>query len=48
MYNKKFVWYNIQNTIDRPYRKNGLSVVDPSKNKGKHYAEYQADKAGKS
>ena len=44
----KRTYYNIRNTSDRLCRENGLSVVEPSKNKGKHYAEYQADKAGKS
>ncbi len=41
-------YYNIRNTSDRLCRENGLSVVEPSENKSKHYAEYQADKAGKS
>lgn len=44
----KRTYYNIRNTSDRLCRENGLSVVAPSENKGKHYAEYQADKAGKS
>ena len=44
----KRTYYNIRNTSDRLCRENGLSVVEPSENKGKHYAEYQADKAGKS
>jgi len=44
----KRTYYNIRNTSDRICRENGLSVVEPSTNKGKHYAEYQADKAGKS
>ena len=44
----KRTYYNIRNTSDRLCRENGLSVVEPSANKGKHYAEYQADKAGKS
>ena len=44
----KRTYYNIRNTSDRLCRENGLSVVVPSENKGKHYAEYQADKAGKS
>ena len=44
----KPTYYNIRNTSDRLCRENGLSVVEPSENKGKHYAEYQADKAGKS
>ena len=44
----KRTYYNIRNTSDRLCRENGLSVVAPSANKGKHYAEYQADKAGKS
>ena len=44
----KRTYYNIRNTSDRLCRENGLSVVEPSQNKGKHYAEYQADKAGKS
>ncbi len=41
-------YYNIRNTSDRLCKENGLSVVEPSENKGKHYAEYQAEKAGKS
>lgn len=44
----KRTYYNIRNTSDRLCRENGLSVVEPSEKKGKHYAEYQADKAGKS
>ena len=44
----KRTYYNIRNTSDRLCRENGLTVVVPSENKGKHYAEYQADKAGKS
>ena len=44
----KRTYYNIRNTSDRLCRENGLSVVALSENKGKHYAEYQADKAGKS
>ena len=44
----KRTYYNIRNTSDRLCRENGLSVVEPSENKGKHYAEYQANKAGKS
>ena len=44
----KRTYYNIRNTSDRLCRENGLSVVNPSENKGKHYAEYQADRAGKS
>ena len=44
----KRTYYNIRNASDRLCRKNGLSVVVPSENKGKHYAEYQANKAGKS
>ena len=44
----KRTYYNIRNTSDRLCRENGLTVVEPSENKGKHYAEYQADKAGKS
>ena len=44
----KRTYYNIRNTSDRLCRDNGLSVVEPSENKGKHYAEYQADKVGKS
>ena len=44
----KRTYYNIRNTSDRLCRENGLSVVEPSENKGKHYAEYQADKVGKS
>ena len=44
----KRTYYNIRNTSDRLCRENGLSVVEQSENKGKHYAEYQADKAGKS
>ena len=49
----KRTYFNIRNTSDRLCRENGLSVVEPSANKGKHYAEYiaingEADKAGKS
>ncbi|MEA5058984.1 MAG: relaxase/mobilization nuclease domain-containing protein [Candidatus Pelethousia sp.] len=38
----------IRRTSDRLCRENGLSVVKPGRNKGKSYAEYQADKAGTS
>jgi hypothetical protein len=38
----------IRRTSDRLCRESGLSVVKPGRNKGKSYAEYQADKAGTS
>lgn len=45
----KRTYYNIRNTSDRLCRENGLSVVVPGKdNKGKSYAEYQAEKTGTS
>lgn len=45
----KRTFYNIRNTSDRLCRENGLSVVVPGKgNKGKSYAEYQAEKTGTS
>ena len=45
--NKKS-YYGIRNVSDRLCRENGLSVVVPGKNKGKSYAEYQAEKTGTS
>lgn len=42
-------YYGIRNMSDRLCRENGLSVVVPKKgNKGKSYAEYQAEKTGTS
>ena len=42
-------YYGIRNMSDRLCRENGLSVVIPKKgNKGKSYAEYQAEKTGTS
>jgi len=42
-------YYGIRNISDRLCRENGLSVVVPGKgNKGKSYAEYQAEKTGTS
>lgn len=42
-------YYGIRNMSDKLCREHGLSVVTPNKgSKGKHYAEYQADKAGRS
>lgn len=38
----------IRRTSDRLCRENGLSVVKPRQNKGKSYAEYQAEKIGAS
>ena len=38
----------IRRTSDRLCRENGLSVVKPEQNKGKSYAEYQAEKVGAS
>jgi len=43
--NKKS-YYNIRNTSDRLCAEYGLSVVKPGRDKGKHYAEYIADKTG--
>lgn len=45
--NKKS-YYNIRNVSDRLCRENGLSVVVPGRDKGKSYAEYQAEKTGTS
>ena len=45
----KRTYYNIRNTSDRLCKENGLSVVVPGKgNKGKSYAEYQAERTGTS
>lgn len=45
----KRTYYNIRNISDRLCKENGLSVVVPGKgNKGKSYAEYQAEKTGTS
>ncbi|MEG1564670.1 MAG: relaxase/mobilization nuclease domain-containing protein [Bacteroides sp.] len=45
----KRTYYNIRNSSDRLCKENGLSVVVPGKgNKGKSYAEYQAEKTGAS
>ena len=42
-------YYGIRNMSDKLCRENGLSVVVPNKgSKGKHYAEYQAEKTGTS
>ena len=42
-------YYGIRNMSDRLCRENGLSVIVPKKgNKGKSYAEYQAEKTGTS
>ena len=42
-------YYGIRNMSDKLCRENGLSVVVPGKgNKGKSYAEYQAEKTGTS
>ena len=42
-------YYGIRNMSDKLCRVNGLSVVVPNKgSKGKHYAEYQAEKTGTS
>ena len=42
-------YYGIRNISDKLCRENGLSVVVPGKgNKGKSYAEYQAEKTGTS
>ena len=38
----------IRRTSDRLCRENGLSIVKPSQNRGKSYAEYQAEKIGTS
>jgi len=39
-------YYNIRNTSDRLCKEYSLSVLKPSQNKGKHYAEYMADRSG--
>ncbi|MFQ7166541.1 MAG: relaxase/mobilization nuclease domain-containing protein [Acutalibacteraceae bacterium] len=45
----KRTYYGIRNMSDKLCRENGLSVVVPGKgNKGKSYAEYQAEKVGAS
>ena len=45
----KRTYYNIRTISDRLCKENGLSVVIPGKgNKGKSYAEYQAEKTGTS
>lgn len=42
-------YYGIRNMSDKLCRENGLSVVVPEKgSRGKHYAEYQAEKTGNS
>jgi hypothetical protein len=43
--NKKS-YAQIRRTSDELCKEYGLSVIKPSKNKGKHYAEHAADKAG--
>jgi len=43
--NKKS-YFAIRNFSDKLCKEYGLSVVVPSQNKGKHYAEYAADQAG--
>ena len=43
--NKKS-YYNIRNISDKLCKEYGLSVVKPGQDKGKHYAEYAADRDG--
>lgn len=45
--NKKS-YYNIRNINDKLCKEHGLSVIEPSNNKGKSYKEYSAIKAGTS
>ena len=45
-HSNKSTYHFIRRTSDRLCREYGLSVIEPSKNKGKSYSEYTADKNG--
>lgn len=45
-HSNKSTYHFIRRTSDRLCREYGLSVIEPSKNKGKSYPEYAADKNG--